>query len=124
MSNIYKQRVRVPLANLPMDANIDLRKFGINCNVIIQGTDIKDSDETTLELASDINKEASTLKRNTQTRFKVPRDLSKMAFVFEKETLDKENNPIGDYMMSTEHATGNFILVPEEVTAAIFEGNT
>lgn len=124
MSDIYKQRVRVPLVNLPMDANIDLKKFGINGNVIIQGTDIRDSDETTLEVASDINKEASTLKRNTQTRFKVPRDLSRLAFVFEEATIDRNGNPIGGSIVMTEPATGNYILVPEEVTAAAFEGNT
>jgi len=126
MSDVYKQRVRVPLVNLPLDANIDLKNFGINGNVIIQGTDIKDSDKTTLELASDINKEASTLKRNTQTRFNPPRDLSRVAFVFEEATTfieDGVEKPAGGYIMHSEAASGDYDFVPEEVTAATFEGN-
>jgi len=123
MADVYKQRVRVPLETMPLDANIDLKKFGINGNVIIQGTNIRNSDAATLEVASNINKEASALKRNTQTRFNPPRDLSKIVFVFEEATVDRDGNAVGGALTLSESATGDYVFVPEEVTAATFEGN-
>jgi len=102
MTKQIKQQVRVPLTNLPMDANINLRKFSINGNVIIQGTDIRKRDVDLLEAASDINIEASSLKRNTQTRFKDP--LSEKRMVFINEDLERgylvfetEDSVLGDH---------------------------
>jgi len=123
MTMQIKQRVRVPLSNLPMDANINLKKFNVNGNVIIQGTDIRKRDVDLLEAASDINLEASSLKRNTQTRFKDPKVNAPLVFIYEDTTSEENEEEETFRVFEAEDSDGGdrIVFIAEDDTQEKYE---
>ena len=90
--------VRVPLKDMPLDANIDLKMFGINGDIVIQGSgSIDDGD-----IEADLN-------RNLQTRFVGAKPIGTFVFVAEEAS--------GGQPFAVEGATTP-IFSPERATIA------